>query len=105
MRPWSANGVTSTPAPATAFSSASTVLGSTPGMIRQLTVASRHLRQRVVGMAALEHGGDAAGAGHAGFELIGLDRVGGRAVVGVGEPGAHRVARARRVSCLARSVK
>jgi hypothetical protein len=43
-------------------------------------------------MAALEPGGDAAGAGQADLARIGLDRVGGLAVVGIGEPGAHRVA-------------
>ena len=40
-------------------------------------------------MPALEHRRDAARARDPRLELIGLDRVGRRGVVGVGEPGAH----------------
>jgi hypothetical protein len=43
-------------------------------------------------LAAFEHRRDAARAGQPDLERIGLDRVGGRAVGGVGEPRPHLLA-------------
>ena len=63
-----------------------------PGRMRQLTVALRQLRQRVVGVSALQPGGDAPRARGADFRLIGLDDIRGLAIILVRQPAAHRIA-------------
>ena len=60
--------------------------GQHPAIDRRLG----ELRQRVVGMAAGEAGGDAAGAGEADLGLRSFDDVRRRAVILIGEPAVDR---------------
>ena len=73
-------------------SSALIALGSTPGKNAAVDHRRRELRQRIVGMAGEQPRRHAAGAGQPDFALARLDKVGGLAVVGIGEPAPHRVA-------------
>ena len=68
------------------------VLRIDPGHDAAIHGRLRHLRKRVVGMAALQHRRDAARAGQADLERVGLDLVGRSAIVWVCEPAADCLA-------------
>ena len=74
--------------------------GSIPGMIRQLTVACASLRQRIVGMAALQHRSRRSGSGSCRSPAHWPRSRRPPRRLSVGQPGAHCVAERRLSSSL-----
>ena len=60
--------------------------------MRQLIIAVASCGSALSAWPANSRVGDAAGAGQPDLALVGFDQVGGGPVVGIGEPGAHRIA-------------